>query len=105
MSPPETIKEVRRYLGMCGFYRKHIPSFSKIAAPLHNLTRKNVEFLWTQECQNSSEILKSTLTTAPVLVKADVTQPFLLTTNASSTHVGAVLSQVQPDNSNKPIGY
>ncbi len=39
MFPPKTIKEVRHYLGMCGFYRKHIPNFSKIAAPLHNLTR------------------------------------------------------------------
>ncbi len=105
MSPPKTIKEVRRYLGMCGFYRKHIPNFSKIAAPLHNLTKENVEFLWTQECQNSFETLKSTLTTAPVLVKADVNQPFLVTTDASSTHVGGVLSQVQPDDSNKPIGY
>ncbi len=105
MSPPKTITEVRRYLGLCGFYRKLIPNFSKIAAPLHNLTKKNVEFLWTPECQDSFQTLKSTLPIAPVLVKADATQHFLVTTDASSTHVGGVLSQIQPNDSNKPIGY
>ncbi len=73
-----------------------MPNFSKMAAPPHNLT---------PECQNYFETLKFTLTTAPVIVKADVTQPFLVTTDASSTHVEGVLSQVQPDGSNKPIGY
>ncbi len=44
MKPPTNTKGVRSFLGMCGFYRKHIPSFAKIAAPLTNLTLKNVEF-------------------------------------------------------------
>ncbi len=39
MKPPTTVKEVRRFLGMCGFYRKHVPQFAKIAAALTNLTR------------------------------------------------------------------
>ncbi len=41
----------------------------------------------------------------PILVKAQVNQPFLLTTDPSNTHVGGVLSQIQFDGSNKPIGY
>ncbi len=41
MKAPTNAKGVRRFLGMCGFYRKHIPSSAKIAAPLTNLTRKN----------------------------------------------------------------
>ncbi len=90
---------------MCGFYRKHIPNFSKIASPLYNLTKKHVEFLWTPECQNSFETLKFTLTTTQVLVKAGVTQPLLVTTDASSTRVGGVFSQVHPDGNNKPLGY
>ncbi len=42
---------------------------------------------------------------APILVKAQVNQPFFLTTDASNSHIGGVLSQIQSDGSNKPIGY
>ncbi len=44
MKTPTNAKGVRSFLGMCGFYRKHIPRFAKIAAPLTNMTRKSVEF-------------------------------------------------------------
>ena len=105
MKPPKTVKEVRRFLGMCGFYRKHIPNYAKIATPLTNLTRVNVDFLWNKECQEAFNTLKTKLKEEPVLVKAQIDQPFILTTDASQTHVGAVLSQEQPDGTYKPIGY
>ncbi len=89
MKTPTNAKGVRSFLGMCGFYRKHIPRFAKIAAPLTNLTRKSVEFQWTDHCQEAFDELKSRLTQAPILVKADVHQPFIVTTDASGTHVGA----------------
>ncbi len=41
MKPPTNVREVRRFLGMCGFYRKHGPSFAKVDTPLTNLTRSN----------------------------------------------------------------
>lgn len=105
MHPPKTVKEVRSYLGMCGFYRKHIPEFAKVAVPLYELTKKDVEFKWTEECQASFEALKTCLVQAPVLARADVSQPFIVTTDASQTHVGGVLSQIQEDGSDRPIGY
>ena len=105
MRPPKTVKEVRRYLGMCGFYRKHIPDFAKIAAPLYELTKKEVDFKWTETCQASFETLKISLVEAPVLARAKVSQPFIVTTDASQTHVGGVLSQIQEDGSDRPIGY
>ncbi len=88
---------------MCGFFRKHVSSFAKIAALLTNLTRTT--FNWTEESQQAFEQLKACLMDAPVLVKAQVDQPFILTTDASNSHVGGVLSQIQPDGSNKPTGY
>ena len=105
MQPPSTVKGVRCHLGMCSFYRKHIQNFAKLAAPLNNLTKKETIFVWTEECQHSFTTLKQILSDAPVLVKADLTQPFIVTTDASNTHVGGVLSQIQPDGSNKPIDY
>ncbi len=105
MKPPTSVKEVRRFLGMCGFYRKHVPSFAQIAAPLTNLTRNTAEFVWTDKCQEAFQELKSKLVKAHVLVRADIAKPFVLTTDASDTHVGGVLSQAQPDGSDRAIGY
>ncbi len=64
MKAPTTVKEIRRFLGMYGFYRKHVPSFAKIAAPLIDLTRTNTTnttFIWSKQCQQSFEQLKACL--------------------------------------------
>ncbi len=105
MIPPTKIKEVRRFLGMTGFYRKHIHNYAKIVTPLTNLTRKKQAFKWTDQCQTSFEILKEYLSKAPVLVRAQPHQPFILTSDASNTHVGGGLSQIQIDGETKPPGY
>ena len=105
MKAPKSVRDVRRFLGMCGFYRKHIKNFAKIALPLTELLSKDKPFLWDPKCQESFETLKTALTTAPVLVRAHINQPFELHTDASSDHVGAVLMQKQKDNALKPIGY
>ncbi len=76
MKPPTNVKEVRRFMGMCGFYRKHIENFSSLASPLTNLTRKNQPFEWTEECDNAFRKLKDRLTSSPILAKADLTQCF-----------------------------
>ncbi len=105
MKAPTSVKEVRRFLVMCGFYRKHVPSFAKIATPLSNSTKAQVKFQRTEACHQASERLKSSLINPPILVKAQLDQPFIVTTDASKSHVGGVLSQIQDDNTNKPIGY
>ncbi len=90
---------------MYGFYRKHVPSFAKVATVLTNLTRSNTVFASTEECQTSFEHLKNSLVNAPILIKAQVDQPFILTTDASDTHFGGVLNQLQSDGVNKTVGY
>lgn len=104
MKAPTNVKETRRFLGMCGFYRKHVSNFAKIAVPLTNLLRMKESFAWTPECQSSFEQLKQLLMTAPVLIKADMTKPFHLFTDASLDHVGAVLMQ-ECDGRFKAVGY
>lgn len=105
MKPPTKVKEVRRFLGMAGFYRKHVPNFAKIATPLTNLTKKTQLFKWTEQCQHSFEILKECLARAPILARAQTNQPFFVTTDASNSHVGGVISQTQSDGNIKPLGY
>ena len=64
---PTTVAEVRSFLGMAGYYRCFIESFSKITLPLTRLTQKNVQFVWSKECQSSFEELKKKLVSTPVL--------------------------------------
>ena len=64
---PETVLQVRQFVGMTSYYRRFIDGFAKIASPLHTFTKKNSTFIWTMECQNAFEVLKAKLTCAPVL--------------------------------------
>lgn len=105
MKAPKNIKEVRRFLGMTGFYRKFVPSYACLALPLTNLAKKEVDFVWTEDCQSAFEQLKEKLISAPVLVKAQMDRTFILTTDASKHYVGAVLSQGQDDDVEAVIGY
>ena len=101
---PKTIKKVQSFHGLANYYRSFIPNFAEIAEPIIKLTRKNAKFEWTNECQDAFDRLKSSLTTAPVLVFPDYDQPFLLTTDASGLALGAVLSQ-GTINKDRPIAY
>ncbi|KAL1249465.1 hypothetical protein QQF64_020470 [Cirrhinus molitorella] len=104
---PETVKELRSFLGFCSYYRKFIEGFSKIAGPLHDLVNvclrkgwwaKSGRFfstLWSEECDRSFSQLKEKLTTAPVLGFADFSYPFILETDASQNGLGAILYQKQ----------
>ena len=61
------MKEVRSFIGICSYYRRFIRDFAKIAKPLHKLTEKFSNFVWTSESQNSFETLKAKLTGTPIL--------------------------------------
>ncbi|UYV63206.1 K02A2.6-like [Cordylochernes scorpioides] len=75
---PKTVKQVRQFLGLAGYYRKFIPKFSEIADPLTSLTRKNKLFKWTTEVNKSFQELKSHLSTDPVLSTYDPSLPWKL---------------------------
>lgn len=93
---PAKVSEVRSFLGLVGYYRKFIKDFSKIAEPLTNLTRKDVPFVWTEDCKQAFELLKQKLLEPPILAypQFDGT-PFILQTDASLKGLGFVLAQVQ----------
>ena len=102
---PRNIKEVRQFLGLSSFYRKFVPSFAKLAKPLHALTKKNAHFEWTKECQGSFELLKKKLTEAPVLAYPDFGKGFTIETDASYSGLGAILSQEQENGCLHPVSY
>ena len=63
MSVPTNPKEVKQFLGLVGYYRKFIPRFSDISRVLTKLTRNDVEFKWSQQCQDCFYMLKSCTST------------------------------------------
>ena len=93
---PECVTELRSFLGTAGYYRRFVKNFSTIAAPLHELTKKGVEFNWTPECQRAFEQLKKCLATTPVLNFPVPGATYILDTDASERGIGAVLSQLIP---------
>ena len=101
---PTSVKEVRSFLGLAGYYRRFVKGYANIAAPLHALTQKDREFKWTDTTQQAFEVLREALTTPPILAMPNDTGEFILDTDASDQTIGAVLSQLQ-DGAEKVIAY
>ena len=102
---PKNLKELQAFLGLANYYRRFIAHYSKIAAPLYQLTRKTAKvFVWTPACDAAFCTLKVALTSAPTLSYPCFMSPFILSTDASETAIGAVLSQFQGEEEH-PVAY
>ena len=101
---PTNLTEVRAFLGLASYYRTFIKDFSKIAAPLHELSKKGHRFMWDERRQLAFEALKDRLTSAPVLAAPDSKGLYVLDVDASDVASGAILHQVQ-ENELKVIAY
>ena len=104
---PNTKKRVRSFLGLIGYYRKFIPRFSEMAAPLTELTRKKTDdhIPWTSDCEEAFQKLKEALIHYPVLRAPDFDREFIVYTDASNAGVGAVLCQADDNGDQHPVSY
>ena len=93
MPPPTTPKEIKQFLGLVGYYRKFILRFADIARAMTNLTKQDVPFEWTIQCQASFEMLKEALITSPILKYPDPNKACTLFTDASKHAWPCVLTQ------------
>ena len=93
---PTDTSAVCRFLGLASYYRRYIPRFADIAAPLNALTQKGAAFQWTKDCNNAFDTLKTCLIRAPILAYPrfdhEATE-FVLQTDASGVGLSAVLEQ------------
>jgi len=101
---PKNIHDVRAYLGFVGYYRKFIPNFATKAVPLTKLLKKEEPFAWGPTQEEAFQELREPLMKEPLLVYPDLTQPFILDTDASGFALGGVLSQVR-DGRERVIAY
>ena len=90
---PSSVREIRSFLGHAGFYRRFIKDFSHIAAPLCKLLIKDIDFIFSKECKVAFDLLKSKLTSVPIIQPPNWDLPFEIMCDASDYAVGAVLGQ------------
>lgn len=101
---PTSRKEVQRFLGLCNWYRRFIADFSRLAAPLTELTKTKEKYRWTAKAEEAFLKLKSALVSAPVLTMPDYARPFSIACDASDVAIGAVLTQ-EVEGEEHPISY
>ena len=93
MPKPRSPKEIKQFLGLTSYYRKFVPRFSDMARPLTKLLAHDCEFKWTNQCDNSFQMLKDTLCSAHILKYPDTSKPYMLYTDASKYRWAGVLTQ------------
>ena len=104
MPAPKNPKEVKQFLRLVGYYRKFVPRFADISRVLIHLTKKDIEFKWTPECENCFQILKEFLQQAPMLRYPDPQANYTLYTDASKYAYAGILTQ-HSNGTDHPITY
>ncbi|GFU71721.1 retrovirus-related Pol polyprotein from transposon 17.6 [Trichonephila clavipes] len=100
MKPPKNNKEVSKFLGIAGWYKKFIPNYADICGPLHRLKKNGAKFNWSTEAHDSFNKVKLALTEAPVLQLSHFQEQFNLFTAGGGVRICAVLNQ-----NNRPIAF
>ena len=103
----KSVKDVRSFLGLAGFYRRFVKGFSEIARPLTDLTQVKLGegWSWGADERRAFNTLKQALTGAPVLAHPDPQRQWTVQTDASGLAIGGVLSQKQDDGLMRPVAF
>ena len=103
--PPKNVEELQSFMGMVNYYAKFIPNMSTITAPLNELNKKGVAWKWKHKEKEAFRELKEKLASTQVLIHYNPNLPLKLDCDASSVGLGAVLSHVMKDGTERPIAY
>lgn len=102
---PRTVTDVRSFLGLVNFCRLHIRDLAEFTAPLHRLTKKDVEFQWTDTEDTAFKEIKKRIAENVALRIPDLEKPFVVRTDASLSGLGAVLCQADEEGCLVPVAF
>ena len=85
------VTDVRYFMGLACYYRKSIEGFFKVAHPISSLQKKGIKFEWTPKCEESFQLLKKLLTSAPIMKIVKPENDFVVCTDACKQGLGGVL--------------
>lgn len=104
LPPPQSVTQVRQFIGLASYFRQFVPNFSRVMAPLHILTSGKTQFEWTAKHEDARQKVIEALTTEPVLMIFDPAYPVELHTDASAEGYGAILLHVV-DGKSRVVAY
>ena len=102
---PQDITQLKSFLGLINYYRKFLPDLSSLLAPLNSLLQKGTKWTWSDSQQTAFDEAKKLLQSSVVLAHYDPSKKLILVCDASPYGIGAVLSQYQDDNTERPVAY
>jgi hypothetical protein len=105
LPPPTSVRQLRTALGHTGYNRKFIKGYAQITAPMENILKKDCQFHWMEEFQQSFDTLKQKMVTAPILVFPNWSKDFHVHVDASSISLGALLSQPGVGDIDHPLAF
>ena len=102
--PPQSVKQLRAFLGLTGYYRQFVKQYSQIAGGLTDLTKDDVKWEWAEEHQKAFETLRNILVSDLIMNYPDFSKPFIIKSDASLAAIGYVLTQ-KVNGKEKVISY
>ena len=102
---PSNVAELRSFLGLVNYYNRFLPNLSTVVHPLNQLLENNHEWKWTEQCETAFYNVKEMITSEQVLTHYDPSLPLRLASDASPVGIGAVLSHVMNDGTERPVAF
>lgn len=94
---PNTVRKIKRFLGLCNFYRTLIKDHASLTEPLVQLTRKGIPFKWSPKCDEAFKELQNIILQKPILIRPKFQERFYLNVDASKISISGVLLQKRGD--------
>ena len=102
---PQNQQQLRSAIGMIRYHDRFLPNIAAILSPLNKLLGKNVPWYWNDECERAFNKAKELIASDRCLMHYDPSLPLRLSTDASSYGLGAVISHIMPDGTERPIAF
>lgn len=99
------VKDVQSFLGFANFYRRFIYGFSRLAAPLTELTKRTAKFLWNKKCEQAFFTLKKAFISQPILTHFNPDRKTVVETDASDYVSRGIFSQYDENDILHPVAY